>query len=631
MHVSNDNLEDEDLDLLWKKFLYCLYLKEKQLTSDDRNNQFDRYEIGRFIGLNDETTDGIVNVFIHEGLVTAYLDNKIELTKTGKIVIENILKNADKPHADAPFSDLDDEFRINRWDLWHSYSSYFLEGIKDLKSTAKDLVKYNLCKVVYCSDGTLFWKNESGVQEYKVNVIDRDPDSKASYKFPKGIEKDEDALFYADQAIRMAYFEHKVYHEEYSELYPYIRGFINTINLTEAGRKVLLYPQIKLYQTGTLLVQFRSLSGEQPSYIEPLIRHDINLGRRIAQNTNVPPEIIKLSMRSFYLDSRLQPVNHPKILNRYRLRGYLSAIDYVIDNNTIHDDGNNYSFNTKHLSFYENEEPDVNLEYLMNSILSSVSYILNKPNEGLKFIIFGSNHNKYNLGHYWIGRPCIYLLQYSNQPEIANKIVESNGEELGRILSKIELKEFGNFNKFIGKNLRSGDDYCHFMNKGLTLIAYCNNEISKHIIDGKTNADLICERQIVNESIDYFNMCYHRIAEKSDIEFDLIRSILFESKTILNNKKFLVKLNSTYNHVSSYGDINEVHEYACQIFDWKGLTKQIEDQLKITNDSIAIRNEKFRMVALIISILSAIGFFSIVFGLFNNVKDAFISIINGSK
>ncbi len=77
---------------------------------------------------------------------------------------------------------------LRDWEIWYSYSTYFLEEINDLGSVAKSLIQSDLCAVVFSSyHGVIWWKDDEEIKESK---LDAKPDKTGNgFKviFPKGI------------------------------------------------------------------------------------------------------------------------------------------------------------------------------------------------------------------------------------------------------------------------------------------------------------------------------------------------------------------------------------------------------------------------------------------------------------
>ena len=55
---------------------------------------------------------------------------------------------------------------LRDWEIWYSYSTYFLEEINDLGSVAKSLIQSDLCAVVFSSyQGIIWWKDDEEIKE----------------------------------------------------------------------------------------------------------------------------------------------------------------------------------------------------------------------------------------------------------------------------------------------------------------------------------------------------------------------------------------------------------------------------------------------------------------------------------
>ena len=87
---------------------------------------------------------------------------------------------------------------LRDWEIWYSYSTYFLEEFQDLGSIAKSLIQCDLCTVVQSSYGIVWWKEDGEVKEQELKVERDKTGSEAKSLFQKVL-----LVMYARHCIKL--------------------------------------------------------------------------------------------------------------------------------------------------------------------------------------------------------------------------------------------------------------------------------------------------------------------------------------------------------------------------------------------------------------------------------------------
>ncbi len=393
--------------------------------------------------------------------------------------------------------------KIKQWNIWYSYSTFFLEDDYDLEKVAYKLVELDLCPLVLSQDLKIWWKED---EEVKQTTIDFSKFDIHGFKanFPK--ISDGYILEGLNQFLIMWHAEANLLDEKYRSSFEYIRGFMNPCKLKSGERPILMYPYLKLYNNGTVNLTFRQISPEFEYLIDSFIEHEVNLFKSYFEEMETSPDIMKLSGRYSVYTGQV-----PLSLNLYRKRSLIfKEMDRDIEKNTRFVKEGDFSF------YYTNTIPDKNkkrtLDDLYGFFTSALAFAMNTNKKGeIPF----SDGLKYNFGNYWTVRPSIYIIDFINQPYTAANISKNFSNQLGKIMARSYMPFYMDFSKFLGKNLREFDDYCLYMNKAITLWVFSKSGIRNFSKKEDPNLSFLYEKQVQVELIDHLNISLKRLFETS--------------------------------------------------------------------------------------------------------------------
>ena len=196
------------------------------------------------------------------------------------------------------------------WNIWHDYSTYFLEDIEDLHEVAKSLVKSGLCQVVYHSNDVAYWYTEKSVKSGRVSFKNTNADSwntamfSDEFKEVSGENRTKDNAYIMEctlQAVRFRNWEGYVSSFFVLQNVSYIRGFLTPIYFIKGGSRVSLYPQIKLFNNGVIILSFRMIAPDRVITSSDFVERYLNLYQHPFEDMKVPPSLIELDHKNLYL------------------------------------------------------------------------------------------------------------------------------------------------------------------------------------------------------------------------------------------------------------------------------------------------------------------------------------------
>ncbi|WP_410720286.1 hypothetical protein [Brevibacillus sp. SIMBA_076] len=211
-------------------------------------------------------------------------------------------------------------------------------------------------------------------------------------------------LLYQFQSMK--FHEQKLY-KHFEENNKYIRIFFGGCYLRENNRLISIYPQIKLYKNGIVLISFRKMLPDIHLTSEEFIEDEVNIVTKSFNEILLPPGIIFANE----LESRKS--SKYRIFNRKSQYKTIARILVTIKMATqpIHE--TDFSFNVIPMTTDQANE-ELNLDLIKDMFLVYIRYFANfsslKP-------LNKRRNEKYNLYTYFRGVPSIYLIDFTNQPD----------------------------------------------------------------------------------------------------------------------------------------------------------------------------------------------------------------------
>lgn len=192
---------------------------------------------------------------------------------------------------------------VREWEIWHSYSSYLTSALPPLETIAKRLISGCVAECAMLSDGVACWNTDDpGIEPKslrrrqralghgKVRIELSDESRVANITLPEGV-----AGYVREALFQSAYLRSRELRLFAGGSVPgYVRAFLGACNLEDPrdeGSAVTVYPQIKIFETGVVMVELRMIAGSAPLYAQEFIRRFVNASFRSFGRAMVPPGI----------------------------------------------------------------------------------------------------------------------------------------------------------------------------------------------------------------------------------------------------------------------------------------------------------------------------------------------------
>jgi len=439
---------------------------------------------------------------------------------------------------------------LKEWEIWDTYSTFFIDSINDLKDVALNLTQAGLLKYSLLDDGVYFWQEGDAILSGEAKVLLEPNRSEASFNFNQKIS-DDYALETFLESLYFRFAELKQFGQNKRFSTGYIRGHIGECRLVTDTYTYSIYPSIKLYATGVLLVDFRIIHPNTLVSTKEFIEEFLSLHKMRFRNILVPPSLHINGQHAFTASEKLRwPL--------YRFGSWLvdKEITKYVNQNTVKEKSDGFDF--EFVPLWEdkektNETIESNgflLEDLVLTIFQSVSVAAMGLRRG-KSLIFSGPNKSLNLGSRWRGHPHIHLIKFNGQADLAQQNEIKFKNDFGWIMAGLyeKPKEFGK--KYLPPNSRELSDYGVYIANQATLWVWSKvglNEMKKWEIPNRGH--FVYLHQSICEMLDYGFSLHQRMLE--------LVSNLNTFDEALNAKQTLVNLETEMQNLSPYGEISDL-------------------------------------------------------------------------
>lgn len=471
---------------------------------------------------------------------------------------------------------------IRDWDVWHVYSSFLQSGHIDLMAAGSALVRSGLAACVLHRDGNTWWNTDEGVRTglTHVELNPRRIGAKISLKVDGG--GDSGLTGYAAEAwYQASYFR-------FDEMRlcmagpippPYIRIVLGEFHLTSSGADfgIILYPVVKLFESGVILVEFRTIAPKRDIAIEEFIDRHVNLGLVRFDKVEVPPSVSDLATKAYYQSVIKWPLRLRYFLNKAQ-SGHRQAVTELTENIQSGD----FSVQLAPLSS-ENEKGDT-LESLARTIYSIIGFVISNPRSGLEFMLRGQR-KIISAGNYWCGRPHVYLIDFEEQKASAKENIQTFGGEFGWILGRCFGSPLEAGLRYLPADMRHFDDYSAFISQAASLWVWSTE--GKERQSGCADANrghLIYEQQATVELLEYGYMLHRSLLAK--VEVATSSSEVHELRWAVNH------LRSDMADATHFGEIRDLLHAGWAELGITALQSRIAEGLSIRVDQTILREAR---------------------------------------
>lgn len=465
-------------------------------------------------------------------------------------------------------------FQVQEWEIWHTYSTYLdCPGI-DLHEGAINLINSEVAECVISSTGRAFWKSDAAVAQGMFTVeLDNETgqgsfrcvSDDSSSKLPTGFVREA-----MGQSAQFVLAERRVLGEEHSLADESIRAYLGKIVVVGADgdrstEELNLYPVLVVYQSGVLVLELRMIGSPDPIPLSDFINYAVNIPRIRLTRALVNPGLARTATEAYYRSSRVP------FFTRFRLSSSQTLHNMAVEQQTTEVEEEDFSFR---LSPWSGETDS--FRSIALSIFHTCAYLVAGPRSGISFLVGGPKVPP-SLGQFWSGRPHVHIIRFRDQRETASENNQVHAEAFYSILSRTP-----NLAKTLPKNLRLFEDYSAFVSSSSSLWAWSKQGLKQETDRRDPNrGNFIYERQMLMELLEYGYMLhrglYHRVEK------------LQSTDQVMEVRRYLLKLRLRMRESSHSGEIRELLEAG-----WNSLGLPI--LISEIDTSLVLRESEMRSV-----------------------------------
>jgi len=475
------------------------------------------------------------------------------------------------------------KINLNKWDILHTYSTFFVEVIQDLDKVATNFMESGFAECVIASDGKTYCRSKNG---YKESYTDYDSQLYGEeFSFSLGLpeEEFEEISEYSRLTwligARILHSEHILTGENIYKTQGYLRAFLGPCYLLDENNEAFFcYPHLTIYSTGILVLQFRVLSPDETVALEEFIKDYLNMPFNEFKGAFVPTFI-----------SAIAPILNPASEHRVNLSTFFNYQIHCKEVESLTQEENQeFNFKLAPLGLPEQDNQE-KLHTLALTILGAAGFLIHYKDFNITNALEGLN--KFPNMKFWTGRPHSIIYSYSEQQPNATEDEIRNASTYRKVLNR-SLQE----NRIDSSlnNLRTQNDYNLYINSSTSLCVW-SKELYEKSINNETSYDYYATTLI----LEYYYMLYTKlVSETYNIQNT---NDLFNTWTDINDIK------ADMMRVGHYGEF-----WNLLVTGWKEmgidlLKEQIKNNLTFLESKTKItESNKTDFITIIITILVVI-------------------------
>lgn len=468
---------------------------------------------------------------------------------------------------------------IRDWDIWHAYSSFLETDHVDLVAAGEALVRAGLAACVLHRDGYTWWQTNDGIRsgQTHIELDSRKNGAKIVLEVDGG--GDDGLVGYAAEAWYQAS------HFRFNEIRlcsdgpippPYIRAVLGEFHLSssEPDFGIILYPVVKLFESGVVLVQFRTIAPKRDIPIEEFIDRHVNLASVHFDEVKVPPAVSNLAAKAYHQSIIKWPIHLRYFLSKAE-RGHRQAVAEKTQEIRSGD------FTAQLAPLHREDKEGETLASLAKTIYSIIGFVISNPRSGTAFLLRGQKRI-IRAGNYWCGRPHIYLIDFDGQKASAGENVQTYGGEFGWIHGRYPSGSQEAGLRYLPADMRHFDDYSAFISQSASLWVWSTQgkERQAEVADAN-RGHLIYEQQATVELLEYGHMLHRALLAK--VEAASNSTEVHELRWAVNH------LRSDIADATHFGEIRDLLHAGWNELGITNLQSRIDEGLSIRSDQTALR------------------------------------------
>jgi len=476
--------------------------------------------------------------------------------------------------------------KLREWEIWHTFSTFFVEPVKDLKTVARNLVQSGLFESAFLDDGDYFLHDENDVISGKADIRLEPERTSAIFTFSEKLPDN----FSGETILESIYFRFaELRHFGENNTFPakYIRGHLSECRLVTDKYNYRIYPTVKLYETGVLLVELRNIHPDIDITTEDFIEQFSNLYKIKFQNILVPPGLHTNGQHAFTTsDKSIRKIFLP--LGRWLVDKEIKK--YLKEKMVQNDDG---EFGFRYVPLWEikssgNEkasQPDYfSIEDLVGAIFQAVSLASVGLRTGYS-LLFRGQSRPLELSGYWSEHTNIHISKFVGQRSKAQQNENKFKEDLGWIMAGLYQKDKGFSIRYLPSNARHFEDFGAYVASHKTLWVWSKSGVNQQKVwEDPNRGHLIYFNQALCEMLDY-GYALHQQILRSVSNFDRFDDAV-------NAKYSLVELEVMMRQPSVYGETSDLLNLGWKNMGIDEIRRAISDILTLKQIQASAREQR---------------------------------------
>lgn len=434
--------------------------------------------------------------------------------------------------------------KINDYDVWYSYLKYFLDFNMNLHQIATNMTGLDLAELIIHSDGTVYWKDDEEQVNAKQIPLTYTSNGGSSYSPPSDMKPLQSEFLF--QAYQMRHYEKFLFHSDFESRLQFIRIFLGVCYLQDKEETIAVYPQIKIYSNGIVLLLFRKIGKDCDLTVNDFVQEGVNLPAKTLNSIWVYTGIA-LANQLAYEQGGIYNLPLTKRIQKRRFEVIMDALR----EETSRTRDNKKGFHFDIVQYGKEGNEIFTLDSLKDMIFVMIEYGTNvhikKPLR---------RKDKHVFHNYWKGIPFIYLLEFSDKPPTTEDYTEEQKRIFQSISARTEQKVQMSQPLI---DYRPFNDYSVFVNEATLLWVFSKKEIdSKKDVKDPNRGHLIYDKQIQSEMLLYILALHHKIYTISSLDSA-------STEEIIKQKIFANGIYRDFETASHFGEINDLLKSASEM------------------------------------------------------------------
>jgi hypothetical protein len=464
--------------------------------------------------------------------------------------------------------------KLREWEVWHTFSTFFNEPIKDLDKVARNLVLSGLFESAFLDDGKYFFHDGKNIISGKAEIRLEPERTSAIFELSEKLPDN----FSGETILESIYFRFaEIRHFGENNNFPpkYIRGHLGECRLITEKYTYVIYPTVKLYENGVLLVELRNIHPNVDIVTEDFVDQFSNLYKIKFQNMLVPPSLHVNGQHAFSAtDKSIWKIFLPAgtwLIDR-EIKKYLKE-------KTVQFNDGEFNFSYIPLWDMNSSEDDTSqpnyfsIDDLVGAIFQAVSLASAGLRTGYTLLFRGQNRPN-SLSGYWSEHTNIHITKFIGQLNKAQQNESKFKDEFGWIMAGIYKKDKGLGVRYLPKNARHYGDYGVYVASNKTLWVWSKDGLNQQKEwEVPNRGHIIYFNQALCEMLDYGYALHQQI----------FRSVgnLDRSDDAINAKYNLGHLETVMRQPAVYGEISDLLESGWKDMGVQDIRKAISEILEL--------------------------------------------------